>query len=1565
MATVGDAYVNIRASGDNLRRDIKNAMDSGVSAAESSGSQAGEAFGESFGDAVSSSVREALQGAGSDAFESIVTRASETADSISSSFDNIDTSNLNNQANRNSGALQDLTLAALGLGEILDGLGDPGGSGFLPNLGEAALVAEGGIRDLEVGIEGAGRAINNVEKSGGGGGFLNWITGGATEARKWLDNLVSTGNFLSAGIFQLVGAIGALLTSLFSIGSAVGAAIPSLIALGGALASLVQGAVAFGIAWQGVSAAIGDGLKLQTNAGKQSGRNARSQISNARAIEAAQRALRDAYQRQADSAEKAAKRVASAEQDLADAQAASEQAQLSLTAAREAGAESLQQLAFSAEEAALAEESAGIALEKAVARLKAVQSLPPDSRTRREAELAFKEAELNYREAKDKNADLAKEQDKASKAGVEGTREVIDAKNNIIDADNKVIESQQKLNDAINQQQKDAAKAAQDVADALRQLELARKSSAGAAAGAASAVNKYQTALSDLAPAQREFVRFIVSLGPLFRTLKSAVADGVFPPLTAALQELFKNTDSTSFFGMLKSSLSETGAIVGEFLGSLVNLMNDPFFKGVFFDIIRNNNAVLKTLSGAFTDIAAALLVVFDAAGPVTQRFADWFGTLAKGWRDSATAPGALGKLTDFFNKAGDAAGKVFDVFGDFFDMVMALAETALPAGTSLLEGMSLAFQGLTGEIKGNKDGLGSFFNGAAANASVVMDVLGDFGRVLFSFADNRGISDTAEAFRPLAPIVKQIGDAMIKAGPAFARVAVAVGDLILQFVNSGQLEKFFNTFTNVINFVTKILKTGFGKALIGVLGGIAAIFIPLRILGRLAKKVFLAEIGYYVDKVKKGLEKLGFIEPTEKFEASMKRLTAETNRTLENIEQLLKISTGLGDVQIPQQGMLGFNPIDDENTPVGTRARRAVQDAGRGAKLGATVGSAIPVVGSAVGAAVGAGGALAARGVGAVGNVIKAKLGRRKQNLAEGLESRPDPFSGAGKDAADNWLEGFDDGAGIDSPSRQMMKRAKYLIDGLKIGLNQSSGSAINSAKNVANDIDSQFEKVSKKNRKFNLGGMFAGAKGKIGGAFGKIGGAVGKIGGAVKEKVGGMGGGAKSALKGGALAGIGAVVAIIKNPKMIDDLIAKVVDFAGKLPQALAKVATKIPQLLSAVVKAIGPIIKAIVAAFPGIIKAIVKEVPKLIGTIAAALPGVIKTIAAALPTVIGALAALLPKVISAIAGALPLVISGIAKALPALIQGIASALPKVLNAIVGAIPIIIKAITDALPIVLDALLSALPMIINAIFTALPQIVIALANALPLIIGTLVKAIPMLLDAIIKAVPLIIKGLITALPLILKAVVGILPAIIKQVVTIFKGSEGLGKIIDWFSQLPGKIADFLWKGDNSLLGKIKELPGKITNATKNMFTGIYNAWATVINGMIEFWNKLELKVGGWEGNFFGRKLTFPTVKLETPDIPWRMPKLAKGGIVNPKNGGTMALLAEAGRAERITPLDAQGFTPAERAILQALSDNAEKEVNIQVFVGNQQIQDIVDVKMNGKSIRDARRTNYSRPVN
>jgi murein DD-endopeptidase MepM/ murein hydrolase activator NlpD len=49
----------------------------------------------------------------------------------------------------------------------------------------------------------------------------------------------------------------------------------------------------------------------------------------------------------------------------------------------------------------------------------------------------------------------------------------------------------------------------------------------------------------------------------------------------------------------------------------------------------------------------------------------------------------------------------------------------------------------------------------------------------------------------------------------------------------------------------------------------------------------------------------------------------------------------------------------------------------------------------------------------------------------------------------------------------------------------------------------------------------------------------------------------------------------------------------------------------------------------------------------------------------------------------------------------------------------------------------------------------------------------------------------------------------------------------------------------------------------------------------------------------------------------------LGKGGVVAPSAAGTLALIAEAGQHERVTPLDSEGFTPAERRMLEALESS------------------------------------------
>ena len=73
----------------------------------------------------------------------------------------------------------------------------------------------------------------------------------------------------------------------------------------------------------------------------------------------------------------------------------------------------MRQLAFDAEAAALAERRAGLSLEQARENLLAAQQLPPNSRARREAELAYEEADLAYRRAQEQQ----KAAEKAKKKG--------------------------------------------------------------------------------------------------------------------------------------------------------------------------------------------------------------------------------------------------------------------------------------------------------------------------------------------------------------------------------------------------------------------------------------------------------------------------------------------------------------------------------------------------------------------------------------------------------------------------------------------------------------------------------------------------------------------------------------------------------------------------------------------------------------------------------------------------------------------------------------------------------------------------------------------------------------------------------------------------------------------------------------------------------------------------------------------------------------------------------------------------------------------------------------------
>ena len=108
-----------------------------------------------------------------------------------------------------------------------------------------------------------------------------------------------------------------------------------------------------------------------------------------------------------------------------------------------------------------------------------------------------------------------------------------------------------------------------------------------------------------------------------------------------------------------------------------------------------------------------------------------------------------------------------------------------------------------------------------------------------------------------------------------------------------------------------------------------------------------------------------------------------------------------------------------------------------------------------------------------------------------------------------------------------------------------------------------------------------------------------------------------------------------------------------------------------------------------------------------------------------------------------------------------------------------------------------------------------------------------------------------------------------------------------------------------------IKKSIGGAIDFVKGLFSGITSAFQTVLQKFKSFWNstiggkgfKAPKWLGGWE---------------------FRIPNLAQGGVVMPSMGGTLARIGEAGRPERVEPLDPDGLSTRDRAIISMLAGNS-----------------------------------------
>ena len=735
--------------------------------------------------------------------------------------------------------------------------------------------------------ERAGRDIGRgyqrgLRRSGGVKLFSPQWFDEAERARVQFRRLTIAQNFLTAAIPGVLGGIGALGGGLLTLVGVLGNAAKGSIVFVSALGGLAQAAVAAKLAFSGVGNAISAGLKAQE-----------SSLSNTRALEAAERRLRDARlelkrlieEEKPERLAEARERAVRAEEAAADALLNSERATRTynqaqkrtldaledLNDAREKAKENLQQLRFELEGGAISEKKARLEFEKARDSLQRVQDLPPNSRARQEAELAFAEAELNLRKAIDNNKDLKKAEQEATRAGVEGSDAVVSAKEAILSAQQAEtdagINAAKAIRDAARAQveaQEEAAAAAaggsverdidRQIAAAREQVQLAEQAAADAASGGYDA---YAAALAKLSPEAQSFTQFIIDQQEAFQGLKDAAGRQLFPQLEGALTIIIGKFDE------LEPIIEETGAI----LGRLATDFAETFFQGENFERLKSvfgdNNELLEKLGTAAINLAEGVLILLDNAEPLITAFGDWAVNTSEAWKNTLLLKDGNGQLAEEFDRLKERIERITGIFGNYKDAFGGIFDVINQpggAGDLLLtyfEEASTAFKNFveTGTADGS---LNEFFIAITDNFTKVLDIFKNIGVGLLNLGASPGVGQFLDSINNVVLIFNDLSDELgAEDGPIakLGEFAEQLAQLFSNVVESGALTVFFDTFVQTLEVINGILGNKIVQSILAALAPLAAFLLAggaiLRSFGFIAKVV-----GGVVALVRGGLTK-------------------------------------------------------------------------------------------------------------------------------------------------------------------------------------------------------------------------------------------------------------------------------------------------------------------------------------------------------------------------------------------------------------------------------------------------------------------------------------------------------------------------------------------------------------------------------------------------------------------------------------------------------------------------------------------------------------------------------------
>lgn len=678
-------------------------------------------------------------------------------------------------------------------------------------------------RDIQRGFDG----VDDIGKNAGsrmGSSFRGGFLKEADNAYKKFRSLSAMGYITGPAIAGVASALSSVVSGLFAFAAQAAAAAPAGLALAGSFTALIQGAGAFKLAMSGVSNAISLGLKSLSD----SGGTTDDFSSQLKAIEDARRNLALTIERAAETEERSTKAVNDAYDAYRQSIIDTVKAVDDLTQAQKDAAEQTQQLGFDVEDAALAQQRAAMALEDAKTKVAATAELPVDDRARQEAVLAYQEADLNYRRAVDRNNDLKQTQEEAIAAGSAGADQIQSASEAVASAKQNEADKYVAYQDAIIAADKARRDSAREVQKAEEAILSAQKALNDAMNSGGGGVDAFAEAMKKLSPEARRFVLYIISLQDEFRTLKAAAGRDLFPQMEIGVQNLVDN-----LFPTLRVELEKTGGAIGSVVAAISRTLTQSRNLNAIHRIMNTNADAIKNFGTGASNMLAIFIELLDSARPLVEQFSRWVVTLTQGWKETLMVEKNSGNLARTLNYAKQVATDLGQVFKNIIGALKNLGEAASGPGSGgelLLDTFEMAtkkFKEFTEQIK-NDGSAAKFFQEAAYNliaiSQTVTKIVAGFiklgaGTGVRAFLDT--INQSGGAIDSIFTILTNFSSGPI--GKTMGEVVNNLAEMLTIFADSQSIEIFFNIIKKATDMAAKLLSNEVVRQVIMFLGAVHA----------------------------------------------------------------------------------------------------------------------------------------------------------------------------------------------------------------------------------------------------------------------------------------------------------------------------------------------------------------------------------------------------------------------------------------------------------------------------------------------------------------------------------------------------------------------------------------------------------------------------------------------------------------------------------------------------------------------------------------------------------------------